>query len=1060
MADDVRIRVDYKELKDASDAAADLYRFMQALTGNQFRLHFDYTQVRDAVNSIQQASQQIQQFNQAIQNQGQQRENALIRSIEQNVGAIRNENNAWRDLEQQRQRQHEEEMRRQEEQRHALQAQLDLVNGIASAIQGLGSISGLTENFANGIGNAFSQMSGLFSTNLTDYLTRNLANRFVDSLVGSVSSVTNRYDILRTFVPYMNLTGVDEATAMNAQNRVDMSIRGLPIGLDEATQRMRRYNMYLNDLDRATNLTIGIQSAIMAGGAGEQYRTQAYNMIERMLATGDLSNIRQWQSLLVGLGVSQRFIEKELGLEQGSLLSEIRAKTISVEEFLGALERLGSGTTAAALDMQEALEIYKSTLESWISNIEFAVTRGNERVLGAINDTLEAVSGLGITGYMEIYRDFLNDVFYGTADFIRANPDLVKSLLDDAKQLIDAISQFSASDIAKGAVKNISTLVDVVTSMLGRIPPGELEEFISFATVLAGPLGELFKTVSSGAPALIAIYERFKDFDFQLLIDSIAKHVDAMADLYEKLLDIFTDEQLADIIAFGLVWGGPVKTVLNSIGELVRTLGIFALSGGVDRVMAVLGALSRFFGNVGGAAAGAVAPYAGALGVGAAVLGGAYYIGTTMQNARDERMSSELYIDSNITGRSRLDLMREQLASAQAGFEDARSRLAASNGTDRTATAEMQWYRDMINVLEGRISSYERDIIHEGRTNADNRHGIDPTDATNGMGGYAYSGEAAQEAQETEIAVQSLIDTYSELYDAAHESVSGQAQLFTDLTETVGDAYDRLVAEEAQYVSWQQSVEEIMKYATEDNKEVIKNIVEGGVDAIDQLKDAIVQLESDPHALDGLQRQLHNTQSAMDEASDEASTLITMLQLLGSEAFTTGEMMGINLEYGIRSGMTGAVAAAWELANQIRAAYSSISTAAWSYINSVQYRDIESPEGALYRFTGGLVYAANGKLIPFIPRGTDTVPAMLTPGEFVMNKRAVDTFGADFMRYVNNLNIGAAYDRLIHTDIHAPRSGITNNYNTRDNHASVNQTIVNGGPGFTYRQASRFVRSL
>jgi hypothetical protein len=38
--------------------------------------------------------------------------------------------------------------------------------------------------------------------------------------------------------------------------------------------------------------------------------------------------------------------------------------------------------------------------------------------------------------------------------------------------------------------------------------------------------------------------------------------------------------------------------------------------------------------------------------------------------------------------------------------------------------------------------------------------------------------------------------------------------------------------------------------------------------------------------------------------------------------------------------------------------------------------------------TGGVVYASTGKLINFQPRGTDTVPAMLTPGEFVVNRSA------------------------------------------------------------------------
>jgi hypothetical protein len=35
-------------------------------------------------------------------------------------------------------------------------------------------------------------------------------------------------------------------------------------------------------------------------------------------------------------------------------------------------------------------------------------------------------------------------------------------------------------------------------------------------------------------------------------------------------------------------------------------------------------------------------------------------------------------------------------------------------------------------------------------------------------------------------------------------------------------------------------------------------------------------------------------------------------------------------------------------------------------------------------------------------RGTDTVPAMLTPGEFIMSKYAVDSYGVDTMRKINN----------------------------------------------------------
>lgn len=61
----------------------------------------------------------------------------------------------------------------------------------------------------------------------------------------------------------------------------------------------------------------------------------------------------------------------------------------------------------------------------------------------------------------------------------------------------------------------------------------------------------------------------------------------------------------------------------------------------------------------------------------------------------------------------------------------------------------------------------------------------------------------------------------------------------------------------------------------------------------------------------------------------------------------------------------------------------------------------------IYRAHGGVVYAASG----FIPRGTDTVPAMLTPGEGVLSRRGMAMLGA-----LNDGTTGAGrgldYDQL------------------------------------------------
>src|SRR5690625_6254719 len=38
-------------------------------------------------------------------------------------------------------------------------------------------------------------------------------------------------------------------------------------------------------------------------------------------------------------------------------------------------------------------------------------------------------------------------------------------------------------------------------------------------------------------------------------------------------------------------------------------------------------------------------------------------------------------------------------------------------------------------------------------------------------------------------------------------------------------------------------------------------------------------------------------------------------------------------------------------------------------------------------------------------KGTDTIPAMLTPGEYVVKKQAVDFYGPEVMRAINNMQV-------------------------------------------------------
>ena len=96
----------------------------------------------------------------------------------------------------------------------------------------------------------------------------------------------------------------------------------------------------------------------------------------------------------------------------------------------------------------------------------------------------------------------------------------------------------------------------------------------------------------------------------------------------------------------------------------------------------------------------------------------------------------------------------------------------------------------------------------------------------------------------------------------------------------------------------------------------------------------------------------------------------------------------------------------------------------------------EGRRNSTFRAMRGLIpeYHSQGLPVGFKSRGTDTVPAMLTPGEYVLRKKAVDSLGTNFLNNLNKYGVNALQTMN--------KSTIINNvYNT--NNAKISQNIDN-----------------
>lgn len=208
-------------------------------------------------------------------------------------------------------------------------------------------------------------------------------------------------------------------------------------------------------------------------------------------------------------------------------------------------------------------------------------------------------------------------------------------------------------------------------------------------------------------------------------------------------------------------------------------------------------------------------------------------------------------------------------------------------------------------------------------------------------------------------------------------------------------------------------------------------------------------------------------------------SIIRLMESKAARFRTVGSIWGKALDVGFRDAVsdTGANAAA-NVVSGLEAASGSITSAGASLggafasafnsaaanLNTPNVPGTQTAQGPNKDGSAGYTvkeHKAKGGPI-FKPSGTDTVPAMLTPGEFVVSKRVVDHTGINLLDRINKMDLKGAYHAL------QARFGesqitnnqyITNNYTTNNDNRKV-EINESHSRRSQYIRANRFLRGM
>lgn len=937
---------------------------------------------------------------------------------------------------------------------------------VGSAMQSLGNaLTRLTSPF-NRIATGFLFGAGYKALNL---FTEGLSNSF------------ERADTMKNYDRTLRALGLDvEKTfsvagkeAKTAKENLDDAVQGLPTSLDEIMAAQKVYAGATGEMVNSTKTAIAANNTVLASGMGDREA----RFMQRYLATlgsGAELTTTQWQSMARIAPLAMRAVSKELRYadkDYKQFTKDVQSGTVSGQEFLKAFQKVGtSGVVAAAARAQT---------ESWsglFSNIRIAVTRLGANVLETLNQTFKDKTGRTLLQQLlgwdaegndlgDGIKGWINGMSESIQNWIRSNPDKIIDFFNDLKSI-------NVKGFLKGMAKSIGEIAEIVR-FLAKMFNGKGMEFFGKAMPWLSLAGKALTIVGGFFKGTRHIWG-WLGAGLLKLGGKIGGKLGGIG-IFGKIASIFGKKK--DIADAGKA-AGEVPTVASTFKRAFSALeGLIKAAGAVlivgttgmiafKEVKEVLKDLKEIGEILKGmtwldAANGANI----ALGI-TALAGALKYIGEAMskEGILYEALGALAVVlaGGTVTVLSaEIKTAFDQIKATIDTFMEIANELSTFKAPEIDLKGILKTIRQ-VNAIYGVLSgesSRRKGTLGTAFEMAGRALGFAKNPLLALGGSVAKGTQKSVDATSMATKYQALLDSIKNLKSIATElnglagvEVSDQA---VTAAESIAEAVSTVISKVSTWTkkikgpknlvtnteNYATAFKQMKTMATRINQMAGINVNTGGFATfISQLKSALeslkdiqgdFELDIEVKLATGFQSSVKNVVTSINNAKKRISTAagkglnITIPVRVTFSLSTNfgGVLAGILSQRRRLSGMSG------------RVGHSGVQEA-----------------------TGGMVYRAHGGGIPWKRRGTDTVPAMLTPGEYVHNKRAVNTFGIDFMRKVNNLDVKGAMNELMHraggmANVNRGVSITNNNYNNQK--VTINNS--NAGAGFTFKSASRFV---
>lgn len=265
-------------------------------------------------------------------------------------------------------------------------------------------------------------------------------SKVFDAVSQSLDAAISRFDTMKQYPRVMEMIGFSTEQSERSVRRLAEGIEGLPTRLDEVVGTAQGLALITDDINYATDLTLGLNNAFLASGASAGDASRGLVQYQQMLATGK-ADMQSWRTLQETMPVALRMTAEAFGYAGSSATNDfyeaLRDGDITFEQFGDKIIEL-SNQTGGFADM--AMESSKGIATS-MQNVKTAVVNGLTVVIEAFENMLREVTGKGIAEHLDNLKQIVRTVFKAIGTSIEQVTPIVKFFYEIFKTVINFIAE-------------------------------------------------------------------------------------------------------------------------------------------------------------------------------------------------------------------------------------------------------------------------------------------------------------------------------------------------------------------------------------------------------------------------------------------------------------------------------------------------------------------------------------------------------------------------------------------------------------------------------------------